>query len=144
MVQRRGAGRAGVGILVLMLMQPVVAQTGIAGEVHQFELRIAQRQVTVMRDLSHADSHATTTARGRHNVVVRQGESVRLTWHSDEAVQLHLHGYDIELNLQPGQPGVMDFTARATGRFPVTSHGFGASHGGGHHQGLLYFEVHPD
>ncbi len=131
-------------MLAMWMVQPLLAQPSTPNASHQFELRIAQRQLAVMRDLSHADSHAITTVRGRHKVVVRQGESVQLIWHSDEAVQLHLHGYDIELDVQPDQPGVMQFNAHATGRYPVTSHGFGASHGAGHHQGLLYFEVHPE
>ena len=56
---------------------------------------------------------------------------------------MHLHGYDLELSLAPDAPTEMNFEAFATGRFPVTSHGFG---GHGHDDEevvLLYLEVHP-
>jgi len=71
---------------------------------------------------------------------------VRLEWTSDEAVTVHLHGYDIELALAPGNPGVMTVQAYAAGRFPITAHtpGDKAAKGGGHKERvLLYLEVHP-
>ncbi len=131
-------------VVLAMLIHPlVVAQTVTPAPGHQFELRIEQRQLAAAIDRSHDADHAVSTSKGRHKLVVRQGELVQLNWHSDEAVQLHLHGYDIELALQPGQAAVMQFRAHATGRFQITSHGFGDAHGAGHHHGLLYFEVHP-
>ena len=76
------------------------------------------------------------------NVIkVGEGDRVELTWVSDESVELHLHGYDIEVQVGTDAPAVMTFAAFATGRFPVTSHGFsGDSHG---HDTVLYLEVHP-
>ncbi|MGH8496562.1 MAG: hypothetical protein ACREVN_10560 [Gammaproteobacteria bacterium] len=74
-------------------------------------------------------------------VRVTQGDRLELVWTTDETVQLHLHGYDIELEVTPDVPAVMSLTAHATGRFPVTSHGFGGGHG---HDTLLYLEVYPD
>lgn len=73
---------------------------------------------------------------------ITQGDSVELVWLSDEAAELHLHGYDISFEVSPAAPSVVSFEARATGRFPVTSHGFGGeqSHG---HKALLYIEVYP-
>lgn len=73
---------------------------------------------------------------------VTRGQRVELSWTADEAAVLHLHGYDIEFEVRPGEPTVLSFEAHATGRFPVTSHGFGdEAHG---HETLLYVEVHPD
>lgn len=77
---------------------------------------------------------------------VTEGQSVELHWTTDETVELHLHGYDIEATVKPGASATMSFKAHATGRYPVTSHGFGDSHshGGGHsEQTLFYVEVHP-
>ena len=71
-----------------------------------------------------------------------QGDSVELVWQSDEAAELHLHGYDISFEVSPGTPAVVTFEAHATGRFPVTSHGFGGHKGHGH-EALLYIEVYP-
>lgn len=72
---------------------------------------------------------------------VSQNDDIELRWTSDELVSLHLHGYDQELRVEPGKPAVMVVRAHATGRFPITSHGWGS---GGHgHHALTYLEVHP-
>ncbi|MEE9544850.1 MAG: hypothetical protein V3V55_04535 [Rhodospirillales bacterium] len=68
---------------------------------------------------------------------VTEGDRVKLRWTADEAVELHLHGYDIELHVTPGAPGTMTFEAHATGRFPVSVHGTGG------HGNVVYLEVHP-
>jgi len=70
-----------------------------------------------------------------------QGERVELRWTADEPLVLHLHGYDIETRVSPGEPAVTAFAAKLTGRFPVAIHGDGAS--SRHHTTLLYVEVHP-
>lgn len=72
---------------------------------------------------------------------VRQNDVIELRWTSDKLVKLHLHGYDRELRVRPGKPAVMVVRAHATGRFPITSHGWGQS-GHGHHA-LIYLEVYP-
>ena len=73
---------------------------------------------------------------------VTRGDTVELTWTSDERADLHLHGYDLEFEVRPGAPTTIEFEAHATGRYPVTSHGFGDDDYG--HHTLLYLEVHPD
>lgn len=71
---------------------------------------------------------------------VQQGDHVTLRWTTDRSVTIHLHGYDIEKKVPVGgEPTVMRFTARATGRFPIELHG--ADHG--HEKILAYLEVHP-
>ena len=90
---------------------------------------------------------------GKKVIRVKKGEVVNLRWTTDEMVSLHLHGYDVEKTVHPGSTATMTFTAHATGRFPITSHGFdepggshqkGHSHGGSHDEAtLIYFEVHP-
>ena len=72
---------------------------------------------------------------------VAQGDHVRLHWTGDEPVELHLHGYDVTLELAPNETGVMTVDAAVPGRFPVTAHGFGGGHD---HHTLLYLEIHPD
>jgi hypothetical protein len=72
---------------------------------------------------------------------ITEGEVVELRWTSDERVELHLHGYDLELQVRPGEPAVMVVEAYATGRFPITSHRWGE--GGYSHDALTYLEVHP-
>ena len=72
---------------------------------------------------------------------VGKGEVIELRVTSDEAAELHLHGYDVEFAVEAGEPTGIVIEAYATGRFPITSHGWG---GGGHaHDALTYLEVHP-
>ena len=107
-----------------------------------FELAITERQVGV----------AGKTIR------VVQGQTVTLHWTTDEAAEIHLHGYDVVASLVPGTPFTLTFAAEATGRFPITAHGFGPAPGGGHEHAdhahdsgaseeeektLVYVEVHP-
>ena len=70
-------------------------------------------------------------------VRVRQGDDVTLRWTTDKPLTIHLHGYDLEKALSPGAPVSMRFTARATGRFPIETHGHGEE------RTLGYLEVHP-
>ena len=72
---------------------------------------------------------------------VRENDDIALRWRSDETVELHLHGYDKKLRLRPGEPAAMSITAHATGRFPITSHGWGKQGHG--HNALIFLEVHP-
>ena len=74
---------------------------------------------------------------------VTQGDKVSLVWKSDEKAWLHLHGYNLEFELSPGTLSSIDFTAKASGRFAITSHGFAEQQGHGH-EALLYLEVYPD
>jgi len=80
--------------------------------------------------------------REERTIRVTQGESVELVWQSDETAELHLHGYDISFEVSPEAPAIVTFQAHATGRFPITSHGFGGQKGHGH-EALIYIEVYP-
>jgi hypothetical protein len=72
---------------------------------------------------------------------VSEGETVEIRWTTDAPAEVHLHGYDIEIQVAPGAAATMTFKAFATGRFPITLHGSG---GHGHAYGtLLYLEVLP-
>ena len=69
---------------------------------------------------------------------VHEGDTVRLRWRTDRPLTLHLHGYDIEWRVLPGQATESSFTAYATGRFTIENHGPG-------HQDapLAVLEVYP-
>lgn len=79
---------------------------------------------------------------GESVIRVTRDQRVELVWQTDEAAELHIHGYDIRFDISPEAPARVDFAAHATGRFAVTSHGFGGEDGHGHDT-LLYIEVHP-
>ncbi|MFG2039602.1 hypothetical protein [Dactylosporangium sp. NPDC048998] len=55
-------------------------------------------------------------------VEVARGDVVRITVTSDEADQLHVHGYDVEIALPAGQPGTITLTADRTGLFEIETH----------------------
>ncbi|HTJ34022.1 MAG TPA: hypothetical protein VL738_12395 [Dactylosporangium sp.] len=55
-------------------------------------------------------------------VEVAKGDVVRITVTSDEADELHVHGYDLELPLAAGTPGSLTLTADKTGLFEVETH----------------------
>jgi hypothetical protein len=112
--------------LVMVFGININAQEG-ASDIQHFDIKINQRTVQLDPNVIRAT----------------QGAQVTITWTSDEAGSLHLHGYDIEFDVDPQRAETITFLANATGRFPVTSHGFGGEDGHGH-KALLYLEVYPD
>ena len=50
---------------------------------------------------------------------VKQGRKVKLIVTSALADHVHLHGYDLMVDVAPGAPGTIDFTASAPGRFEI-------------------------
>jgi hypothetical protein len=79
---------------------------------------------------------------GNQLIRVTEGQVVEMIWTTDEETQVHIHGYEIHIPTSPDAPARITFEAHATGRFPVTSHGYGSDYGKMHYM-LLYFEVHP-
>ena len=116
-----------VGLLVLLLAGSLFYAPVWAAEAKRFDLVIVEREI----------------ASGAEGLRVNEGDRVELVWRSDEDVTLHLHGYDIKLAVTAGEPAVMQVDAHVSGRFPISSHGYG----GGHDHGarpLAYLEVYPD
>ena len=76
---------------------------------------------------------------------VQQGDIVKLRCTADRRTTLHLHGYDIELRIEPGASKELSFAARATGRFPLHVHGPAERSGSHAHEEppLATIEVHP-
>ncbi len=70
---------------------------------------------------------AATVADGKINpstqtIKAKQGQKVMVTVTSDEADELHIHGYDKEVELQAGKPGSVTFTADTKGTFEIETH----------------------
>ena len=68
-----------------------------------------------------------TVANGKVNpsgssIKVKAGQTVLITAVSDAADELHIHGYDKELELAPGKPASVKFTANMKGTFEVETH----------------------
>lgn len=119
------------GFLLVLAVAWTTAPPSIAGgpEERTFALDLRHRSVTG----------------GERVIRVKQGDTVTLRWTTDEAVTIHLHGYDIERVVKPGTVSEFTVKAYATGRFPITAHGFGERpHGKGHAETpLVYLEVLP-
>ena len=114
-------------ILSLTVSPLVVTRAAELPASKTFDVRIEQRKVV----------QPATAVR------VVKGDTVTLRWHTDEQVSLHMHGYDLKLEVEPGEAAEMRFDANVSGRYPVTSHGFAGAHGHGH-EALLYIEVYPE
>jgi hypothetical protein len=104
------------------------------------QLGIMAAELTFSIEIEHG--HVPETVR---LIRVKQGDMVRLRWSTDQPLTVHLHGYDIEMPVEPGTTTDLTFTAYATGRFPVHVHAQGAL-GSGHTQeeeALVNIEVYP-
>ena len=87
--------------------------------------------------------------RDQRVIRVQQGDDVTLRWTTNHELKVHLHGYDIEKTLKPGETATMTFQARAAGRFPITVHSTdaGSARAAPGREGkeavLGHLEVHP-
>jgi plastocyanin len=54
---------------------------------------------------------------GPSTLTVNQGDTVTIKITSDEAEELHLHGYDRSIDLAPGTEGSLTLVADASGHF---------------------------
>lgn len=61
---------------------------------------------------------------GSDTIEAAVGETVVIEVTSDVADELHLHGYDKELMLEPGKPAKLKFTANIPGVFEIEMHEF--------------------
>ena len=68
-------------------------------------------------------------------IEVKQGDTVNIRIASDEHGNFHLHGYDIVVGVGPDETATMDFTANATGKFPITFHPGAEGTEGAHDEG---------
>lgn len=51
-----------------------------------------------------------------------EGKRVTLRLTSDAPMEVHVHGYDLEAEVAPGEPADLTFEADLTGRFEVEDH----------------------
>jgi hypothetical protein len=56
---------------------------------------------------------------GGGRVEVRQGSPVRLTVEADVSDEVHVHGYDLRAEVEPGRPATLEFVADIPGIFEV-------------------------
>ncbi|MEX0591450.1 MAG: hypothetical protein WD207_10205 [Xanthobacteraceae bacterium] len=114
-------------LALALVLAPGFAANGAKADEVAFELRIENGRVPA----------------GARLIRVKQGDVVKLRWRTDQTTIVHLHGYDIETKVERGTIAEMNFTARATGRFPVSIHKPKQSGGHTDDPPLVHVEVYP-
>ena len=56
------------------------------------------------------------------DIKVKKGDNVTIVVSADAHDVIHLHGYDIEKDVEPGKPATFKFTADIEGIFEIESH----------------------
>lgn len=59
-------------------------------------------------------------------ITVGEDDRVELRVTSDSPAELHLHGYDLEEEVEPGEPAKLSFDASISGSFEIEDHATGA------------------
>ena len=59
---------------------------------------------------------------GKQKVSVKKGDTIRIKVTTDEAGEIHVHGFDLEQEATPSKPASFTFKANIEGRFEVESH----------------------
>jgi hypothetical protein len=128
---RKLGSRAAVAVIGSILLGPLgIPYPASSADVARFAIAIRARSV----DAPHRIVRAT------------QGTMIELAFTADETVELHLHGYDRHLTVNPGEEAVMRLDARVAGRFAMEAHRFGRAAGGSpsrSHVVLLNVEIQP-
>lgn len=60
---------------------------------------------------------------GQNNITVKKGDEITIHVTADEKDELHIHGYDESVELEPDKKVTLRFTANLTGRFPFELEG---------------------
>ena len=55
-------------------------------------------------------------------ISVHEGDQVTMNVTADHPVEMHIHGYDLEEEVEPGEATEITFRADLTGRFPIEGH----------------------
>jgi uncharacterized protein (DUF2141 family) len=128
-------------ILLAAVMPIAGALSVLAATTDTRLLSVAAAQTSAAHKLSVAIENGKAD---RGTVRVVQGEQVEITVSCDQSAELHLHGYDLSVEPQPGTPATFAFVAKIAGRFPVEAHRMGPAGKEKRRPGaLFYVEVHP-
>ena len=93
-----------VGLAALFFMlRPGPSQTGGPGE-REIDLKVEDGVMTP------------------DEIEVGEGDRVRIRVTSDEPIEIHVHGYDLEREVAPDEPATLSFEADLTGRFEIENH----------------------
>ena len=108
-----------VGLLPLVATTLIIAAACGGGEPEDVEASVTIRDESMSPD----------------TIQVKHNDRVTLKIVSDIPGAFHLHGYDIEREVIPGEVADFEFTADATGRYRIAFHRAGNGGGPGHGHG---------
>jgi hypothetical protein len=94
---------------------------------HQAEARVLPADAVVIN----MDIANRTTNLTREDLRVSQGDTVGIFFTSDEAGEIHLHGYDLTAEVSPEHAADIVFEARIAGAFGINFHVFAQEDGTG-------------
>jgi hypothetical protein len=69
-----------------------------------------------------------TPVGGVRSIEVTKGEQVKLLFSSDEAGEIHVHGYELEVELDVRKPVPLSFKADIDGKFEIELHAADGEH----------------
>jgi hypothetical protein len=72
--------------------------------------------------VAHIQIRDSKVVAGPQRVEATKGETVRIVVSADAPDEIHLHGYDIEREAEPGRPARFNFKADIEGIFELESH----------------------
>jgi len=55
-------------------------------------------------------------------ISVSEGDRITLNVTTGQPAEIHVHGYNIEVEVEPGEPAEFSFRVDLTGRFPIEDH----------------------
>jgi cupredoxin-like protein len=56
------------------------------------------------------------------DITITEGDRVVLRLSADSPLEIHVHGYDVEREVEPDEPSRLSFEADLTGRFEIEAH----------------------
>ena len=110
-----------VAAMALALVLPLVGCAGKAPSTSGASSGTAAGSSAAAKKIVVTITHGKASGdTGRIPVAVNSHVTIQVT--DDTADEVHLHGYDIEKELEPGKPTTLSFVADQTGIFEVELH----------------------
>jgi FtsP/CotA-like multicopper oxidase with cupredoxin domain len=98
------------------------SETGEEGTPTETETEEPHETVPPEAEATRIEIRGGEVAGGAADIRVTKGDVVRIVVSSDAHDDIHLHGYDIERQADPGRPARFKFTADVEGIFEIESH----------------------
>jgi heme/copper-type cytochrome/quinol oxidase subunit 2 len=110
---------AGLAIVVLLALFFILKPESKPGSSNQQQTQVEQQ---VSKKNFILEIRGGKLVNDSDSLRVNQGDNVAIKVTSDKADELHLHGYDKEVELEAGVPVELSFKADKSGRFVIELH----------------------